>query len=107
MMSVTYRKAESVLVWIGEPSESSEKAWRWIDEFAKWNMNNDAISQLTALRYRRSIEKVSSAIKSKKTELAPTDVILAIQELLARPWFHRVWTFQEIILAKKAKILCG
>jgi len=31
----------------------------------------------------------------------------AIEHLLARPWFHRVWTFQEVILGKKIRIGCG
>jgi Heterokaryon incompatibility protein (HET) len=32
---------------------------------------------------------------------------LGWMELYRRPWFSRVWTFQEIALAKEAVVLCG
>jgi hypothetical protein len=31
----------------------------------------------------------------------------AVRSILQRPWFSRVWTFQEIVLAKKAVLCCG
>ncbi|KAK5738947.1 hypothetical protein LTR17_005673 [Elasticomyces elasticus] len=31
----------------------------------------------------------------------------ACDKLMARPWFYRVWTYQEIMLARQATVLCG
>jgi hypothetical protein len=31
----------------------------------------------------------------------------AVRSLLQRPWFSRVWTFQEIVLAQEAVLYCG
>jgi hypothetical protein len=30
-----------------------------------------------------------------------------IQDLLNREWFTRMWTFQEIVIAKRPFIMCG
>jgi len=32
---------------------------------------------------------------------------MAYYKLMTRPWFYRVWTYQEILLAKRAVVLCG
>lgn len=31
----------------------------------------------------------------------------AFQKLFKRSWFHRQWCFQEIVIAKKATVVCG
>jgi hypothetical protein len=31
----------------------------------------------------------------------------AVRALLQHPWFSRVWTFREIVLAQQATIYCG
>jgi hypothetical protein len=28
-------------------------------------------------------------------------------QIFGRPWFRRVWTFQEVVLARRAEIICG
>ena len=30
-----------------------------------------------------------------------------INEILASPWFQRVWTIQEVAFSRKAVVLCG
>ncbi|KAJ9157839.1 Ankyrin and het domain-containing protein [Pleurostoma richardsiae] len=41
---------------------------------------------------------------------SPTDVInleIVREDLLARPWFRRVWVFQELVLSRDAWVQCG
>ena len=32
---------------------------------------------------------------------------MSYYKLMTRPWFYRIWTYQEILLAKDAVVLCG
>jgi hypothetical protein len=31
----------------------------------------------------------------------------AFVQLFKRPWFHRAWVFQEVVMASKATVICG
>ncbi|KAI1474590.1 HET-domain-containing protein [Daldinia eschscholtzii] len=36
-----------------------------------------------------------------------SDVTVGSEDLLARPWFHRAWTFQELVLSRDPWVQCG
>ncbi len=83
-MASIYNEAKNVCVWLGNGSESSERAL----ELIKRVVNLD--------EFERLIEDEKSA--------KDWDALL---ELLKRPWFSRRWVVQEIALARDATVHCG
>jgi len=83
LMSEIYSKAAQVVVYLGEEADDSDLAIDFIVEC-------DTPTQGNVLAYAKS-----------------SMLIQALSTLLRRPWFHRVWVFQEIAFARHATVLCG
>jgi hypothetical protein len=140
MMGRIYKRAESVVVWLGDEGEdailwprsgreNTAHSWPWI-EHERWNFQDDnqlpPPGQLIGgeKKYRAGIgnsvpldlnllqrvgaEQASRA--SPKATATETITFWAYKEaltyMLSRPWFHRAWTFQEIVVAQKAVVCC-
>lgn len=84
MMSLIYSGAKQACIWLGEDTDDSTTAIRFIHEILKLE-NFDTIS-----------ERRENALKWQSLLL-----------LMQRPWFSRRWVVQEIALAKSATIYCG
>lgn len=84
MMSLIYSGAKQACIWLGEDTDDSTTAIRFIHEIMKLE-NFDIIS-----------EKKENASKWQSLLL-----------LMQRPWFSRRWVVQEIALARSATIYCG
>ncbi|KAH8730409.1 heterokaryon incompatibility protein-domain-containing protein, partial [Phaeosphaeriaceae sp. PMI808] len=79
LMVEIYAKASRVVVWLGEAEGDGDRALEVI---------------------RLTGEK--SARPSDTKELQQ-----AIQKLLQRPWFQRIWVLQEMAAARHVSIMCG
>lgn len=79
MMGKIYQTATTVLVWLGEDEDSIASSWRAIQRRA---FHSD-------WKERRDFEDK------------------AFEGFLTHPWFTRTWTLQEVLLARKAVLLCG
>lgn len=84
-MNGIYSNTSRVCVWLGESTDSSRTALRFIRE---------EILQLGSFEKLCQVEGATSKWQ-------------AVFELMQRPWFSRRWVVQEIILARKATIYCG
>lgn len=80
LMSSIYLKAKLVLVWLGNPSINSDKK---LERFLTALGSNSPVNLKDTEYYQDGMR--SHAIQAK--------------------WFSRIWTFQEICLAKTAAIL--
>ncbi|KAI4862267.1 heterokaryon incompatibility protein-domain-containing protein [Hypoxylon rubiginosum] len=85
MMSRIYTRAEQVCIWLGEGTEESNVAIRFIKQEVMELNNFDSIC--SDKKYAHKWQ--------------------ALMMLMQRPWFSRRWMVQEISLARKAKIYCG
>ncbi|GKT52681.1 HET-domain-containing protein [Colletotrichum tofieldiae] len=83
-MAMIYNRADGVLVWLGESSESFDRAVPFIHRL----LNLDNFDPLTR-------------------DPGTTTKWAALIELMQRPWFSRRWIVQEISLARKATVYCG
>jgi hypothetical protein len=96
-MANIYREAESVIVWIGNDD--------FLDIFEKLadvaRACQRAIQSEYALKAKDCItnEEVNTALRQCNPE--------EFRDFLDRPWFSRVWTVQEFILAKQVHIHVG
>jgi hypothetical protein len=95
LMRTIYSEADRVLVWLGEEDTETELAFRIIDDVNHQTMRNWQI---------RSAEEGNPSLK-----LTPPNSTewVAYCNLLNRPWFTRLWTYQELVLAKTAAVVCG
>ncbi|KAF2029049.1 hypothetical protein EK21DRAFT_90109 [Setomelanomma holmii] len=95
VMADIYKRAKRAIIWLGEEEEPS-------------NDCTGAISFLHSLAglqvaftgddhaMRRSLEDPEFVARCA-----------AVSNLLFRPWWTRVWTLQEFVLPKEAKLYCG
>jgi len=91
VMGDIYRGASRTVVWLGDmkPGETAVAYHRL--QILKSDVESGA-------RARPSQGPVFHSIKNDSA---------VTEGLLRRPWWKRVWTAQEIVLAKKAVIACG
>ncbi|KAK4060261.1 uncharacterized protein Triagg1_10811 [Trichoderma aggressivum f. europaeum] len=88
MMNLIYAAARALIIWLGESSSDSDLALEWINH-------------------------LGSASPYDKMPNIPNKAWQAIQSLLERPWWKRIWIVQELtagamgLKLEKASILCG
>ncbi|KAI6086223.1 heterokaryon incompatibility protein-domain-containing protein [Hypoxylon rubiginosum] len=119
LMGEIYMWAEVVYVWLGTETKASLQALEALSGAASFNY-----LPIDPDRTSRSLptwsEKARLALKLLPPYLnygmirklifnvrLTNAVEHQLVELLSRPWFSRAWTFQEIILASEAVVLCG
>jgi hypothetical protein len=51
------------------------------------------------------LDLVSDTQRDPNRVVSPQEMDLAMESLLYRKWFHRVWVLQEVIVAKRASSL--
>ncbi|KAK1722658.1 hypothetical protein CaCOL14_010952 [Colletotrichum acutatum] len=84
-MDEVYRDASCVRIWLGEAQGSTEAAMALLNSCAALNNKTEAT--------QRVLEDDSG--------------IRGLTELLLRPYWSRMWVFQEILLARRAEVHCG
>jgi hypothetical protein len=95
-MKSVYTKASKVVIWLGESNDSI----------------NDAIRQIpyvlpSAATYRGTKSGFDDALKSYGIPIRGSLFWEGIETLLSKPWFSRLWTFQEAVLPKNVEVRCG
>ena len=97
-MCKTYSQAEEVVVWLGQATEATDvfmESLQRLDEYSSMHKHRHwDLAQWTTFW----------DLVPKNPCFEPHE---AMNALLWRPWFERVWILQEIANAKKASILCG
>lgn len=101
MMKEIYSRASNVIVWLGEASKDSSDAVSLIKSIT----TNDTLKEAY---YKREGLTVTEAEIESFGLPAPWDKEwLALDKLLSRPWFSRVWIIQEVIMSSMATFLIG
>lgn len=101
LMADIYSSALLVVIWLGPADENTQRV---IDHI------NDLHGQM--LKFWK-IQQPANYTEAKTANHPiryppPQDPAwLALRALLQRPWFSRIWTFQEIVLAQDAVLCCG
>lgn len=90
-MDVIYRQAESVVVWLGDPSSDSDLAMDFINILDQTSRRNLSVAEIRATlqqdHYRAHWR--------------------ALTNFLSRRWWSRVWSVQEFVLAPSLEFWCG
>jgi hypothetical protein len=86
MMGDVYRRAEKVIVWLGMPTFASELGMKVLSFLAgSENLMNNTPWEAHS----------------------PDNVIAAINDIIERPYFQRIWVVQEGALARKTDLHVG
>ncbi|KAI1157524.1 heterokaryon incompatibility protein-domain-containing protein [Nemania serpens] len=104
-MQVIYSGAERVLFYLGETTgaiqnlmnslsalQSQTLGCRWASDDPKWKTVWDTIRSKRGM----SDGNMTDGIQKR-----------GLEELLARPWFRRVWILQEVANSRRALLCCG
>ena len=104
-MGDIYKSAEEVIIWLGPAEDDSSLAMRSLEELAsrfEVDWHSYTLTPATA--------PVADTIWLDLNHHAPfsEDIYRAINCFLDRPWFGRLWIWQEVLLAaNRAYIVCG
>ncbi|KPI45306.1 uncharacterized protein AB675_2618 [Cyphellophora attinorum] len=83
LMDQIYKWAENVCVWLGDADETSDLAFKHIDNVLHLQDFDQTVTP------------------------GNTDAWAALSKLMKREWFSRRWIVQEIAFARKATVHCG
>jgi hypothetical protein len=84
-MNDIYSKASRVVIYAGESSRRSDMLLDYLSDMAI-----SSPKSATSYGGRQALQLVED-----------------LQDFLSRPWFHRIWILQEVLLAKRAILVAG
>jgi hypothetical protein len=97
LMSLIYKKAGSVLMWLGEEEHNSKVAMEYLT----------FLEVESGLGGHRLDPKSKPAFMKLAKDAGSTIRWVALNELLRRPYWTRLWIMQEVVLANDAILCCG
>ncbi|RYP53835.1 hypothetical protein DL768_001286 [Monosporascus sp. mg162] len=105
LMWTIYRRAEEVLVWLGEDlTGHANLAFRSVERYLEQSRTQATLlSQDTGSFDYRELQPFSPSEVVNGDETAAN----AVADILSRPWFSRIWVLREVGLATKATAFCG
>ena len=108
MMESIYKKAKSVVIWLGPEREHSKSAMKLIEELGDHAMLlNELQRQTSNLGDPALINKLNAQNLDLFRQLDRFSWITLMTDLLNRAWWRRLWVLQELLLAKNAIMACG
>jgi hypothetical protein len=101
-MADVYSKAARVAVWLGSESDDSSLAMDCIDKIASKVKVDWATLSMSAITHEVHWGDMVTPIPLEELDM------LAINHLIYRSWFERLWIWQEVILASEhTQVMCG
>ena len=114
-MRQIYKAAKRTVVYLGDEADDSEFAAVFLTLLVKRVMRGmaaelekdidkkDKVQDL----YQDVARQLGSTVEELFEPLPPKKTLRAIVNLLARPWFQRVWVIQEFAVSKDIQMLVG
>lgn len=93
LMRTIFEKSESTMGWLGQGKEEGEEGMKFL--------------RILSRNLERLTEQKGQERKELGEELRDRKKWAAVERLLLRPWWTRVWTLQEYIVAHKFIFYCG
>lgn len=102
MMAEIYKTADQVVVWLGKVDNAALTAIRLFNEIAdnvEWATDSDLIVSRDSAEHDHWAD-LELPLRFDDTEWA------AMKSFTSRPWFSRLWVWQEIV-QEKVVFMCG
>lgn len=94
LMTEIYRSTSLVHVWLREGSEDIRNLFDWVPKIT---------AELRPILQEKSFSARTRALEIFQEHNKST----IITELFESSWFERLWTFQEVVVARSAQLVCG
>lgn len=117
LMSSVYSLAKNVLIWLGpEPDGGAFQTIRTLaamyrDSTDEGYISIETITDREDLQFEERMARLGEEVVELADSGGDEDGRLDFEALwklfFDRPWWHRVWVVQEVVLAKAAMVLCG
>ncbi|KAI9736077.1 MAG: hypothetical protein M1818_006253 [Claussenomyces sp. TS43310] len=91
LMGEIYTKAEKVVIWLGQARAG----------------DSSTIDIMIQLAANDKMHWIKSKPSEDEVGFKTNDHLLDLFIFLRNPWWGRIWTIQEYILAQKTELLCG
>ncbi|KAE9373955.1 HET-domain-containing protein [Stipitochalara longipes BDJ] len=104
LMDQIYKNAEEVLIYVGPEDSKTSSTFKFFHSVSKkGDLGNDVRVWFPGVYGGLHLVSESELLKSYKVH----DPWIGWTEFLIRPWFSRLWTWQEVIVSRQATIICG
>ncbi|QIX01744.1 hypothetical protein AMS68_007261 [Peltaster fructicola] len=106
-MGTIYEQAAKTIVWLGDGNEQTTAAFALLmklRKLAEYRSLIAALAECTPVEALQHAQVVVNAVDAG-TELG--DGIAGVFVVLKRAWFSRLWTVQEVVVAKSQLFYCG
>ncbi|KAM6534369.1 hypothetical protein FALCPG4_004010 [Fusarium falciforme] len=123
LMGEIYTWAEAVYIWLGDGSQATDKAIKYIRAASRhrlfpagvpwWDGTGPITIDKDQNRLWWGIFSLGRQIAQERANLKHDAGVLhgcdrvSLLELLDHTWLHRPWTFQEVTLASNPILVCG
>ncbi|KAF2097656.1 hypothetical protein NA57DRAFT_58224 [Rhizodiscina lignyota] len=100
-MGAVYFYAAETIIWLGPASADSDDAINFLRKLSgrRWKFDREPRGSEAELARKL----IASGLREDKYQ-AKWD---AVDSLLLRPWWTRVWTVQELVLSRDVRFYCG
>lgn len=92
-----FSAASETIIWLGPADgNTSVSAWNFLERHSTWALNDTH-----EVDYTRPA-KLEEELLSFRGEFRDVEI-----DVLSRPWFRRLWVFQEAVLSRVLSVQCG
>ncbi|KAI4224637.1 MAG: hypothetical protein L6R36_004512 [Xanthoria steineri] len=99
-MGDIYRSARQTNIWLGPEEDNSCLAIEALDHLAaKFTIDWSTYTIVATGEIKDDVDQDENPVDIKQ--------LSSIRRLLERPWFERLWVWQEVRLARSAVVVCG
>ncbi|KAI8626185.1 ankyrin repeat-containing domain protein [Xylariaceae sp. FL1651] len=107
LMTEIFRKAKTVLLWIGDETKDTGYAFSYLPRFATVyrRMRKDPNDIRIEMR---ELDELEGGQNLKEIVMGKESLVKGLKDLSFRTYFTRAWIYQEIILAgSRGLVVCG
>jgi hypothetical protein len=109
-MAEIYSQASNVVVWLGRAGDGSDYAMDLATRIGS-KVDRERVSLDFTSKPGLDFEEEDlwwfRNTGDKPEDFPSKNMMISLENLFDRPWFKRLWVWQEIILARRATVVCG
>jgi hypothetical protein len=105
LMREIFEQAKCVLVWLGDASKTSNRAFEILENSHAFHHVPSAYLPVDTEAGFDSLERIPNSSFSVEVQMALG--LAALAELCQREYWGRTWIIQEIVLAQELELFCG
>jgi hypothetical protein len=103
MMQDIHKNAQQVIIWLSEAENHSHHAMNIVKQLAQHSTTFEKWGPQLSWS-DENLQQVNSYFGNYAAHMDKEEA--ALQPLFDRPWFRRLWTVQEVTVARYTTVLC-